>query len=110
MDHVARDGTEAVLSAQVVEALVKDLAADLEVVAAGPAVLEVGERAEHLVPRRDVEPAVAVPAPDLVGAEVRIFRRLRVSGVRPLVVELAAADFEEGAIADHAVPLAFVGV
>ena len=110
VQHVAGHVPDAALPAQVIETLVEDLAAHLEVVAAGPAVLEVGERAEHLVPRRDVEPAVAVAAPDLIGAEIRVSGRIRVPGVRPLVMKLAAADLEEHPIVDDAIPLAFVGV
>ena len=110
VQHVARHVADAVLAAQVVEPLVEDLAADLEVVAAAPPVLEIAERPEHLVARRDVEPAVAIAAADDVGRQVGVGRGLRVARVRPQVVELAAADLEERAVADDAVPLTLVGV
>src|SRR5207249_4008107 len=83
LDDVPWNVAETALPAQIVEPLVENLAADLEVVTAGPVVLEVAERAEHLVSRGDVEPPVAVSPRHDVGAEVGIRRRFRIPVVRP---------------------------
>src|SRR5262249_6657485 len=110
LNDVARHVAEAALPALVVESFIEDLAADLEVVAAEPAVLEVAERAEDLIACGDVEPTITVAAADHVGAQVRIGWRIRVPRVRPEVMELAASNLEERLVADDAVVLALIRV
>ena len=78
--------------------------------AARPVVFEVAVRPQDLVARRDIEPAVAVSAGYDIGAEIRVRRRVRVPEVRPLVVELSAAHFEERLVAHDGIPFQFVGV
>ena len=110
VQHVARHVADAAEAAFVLGALVEQLAADLEVVRAGPAVLEDAQRAEHLIAPAVGPPAVLVAAADDVGAEILEGRRVAVARVRPVVAELPAAHLEEHLVAEHAVPLGLVGV
>src|SRR5262249_17356262 len=88
----------------------EELAAYFEVVAAAPPVLEVAERSEDLVPGDVAEPAVPIPAAHDVRADVLIRRSLRVTVVRPQVMELAPMHLEEHLVADNVVPAGLVGM
>ena len=73
----------------------EDLAAELEVVVAAPAVLEVAQRAEHLIAATVAVP-VAIAAGDDVVAGVLESRAGAIGMIRPVVAKLPGANFEEG--------------
>ena len=87
----------------VLHRFVEDLAANLEVVIAGP-VLEHAERAEDLVAAPLARP-IAVAAVDIVVAGVFVAEARAVDAVGPVIAVLAAADLGKRVVADDAVPL-----
>ena len=101
---------EAALPAKIIVALVEEFAAELEVVTACPAVLEVAQRSEDLVASDVAEPAVPVAAADDVGGQVLVRWGLGVAIIRPEVVELAAVYLEEHLVAGNVVPTDLVRV
>src|SRR5438128_7896736 len=101
---------EAALPAKIIVALVEEFAAELEVVTACPAVLEVAQRTEDLVASDVAEPAVPVAAADDVGGQVLVRWGLGVAIIRPEVVELAAVYLEEHLVAGNVVPTDLVRV
>ena len=103
MDHVAIGSGGVALRGRVAE----NFPADLEIVIAQPAVLEIADRTERLI-AADVELANARRARDEIVAEVFVTRRRGVIGVGPVETVLPRTDFDEHRVAYHRIPFALV--
>src|SRR5207247_11026420 len=80
------------------------LATEVEVVGAGPAILQVADRSQHLIASA-ILPPVTVCAADDVVADILVPQPGAIRVVRPVIAELARAHLEEQLVADDRVPL-----